>query len=172
MKAALILIFSLFTMTAFSQDLNRKMQDAIRNKEVLIDRCDRAGVVSFPEFKEMYDAVYPSYVPDSATTPQLKQALSAGQKITIVLGTWCGDSKLQVPHFLKVLDEAGFPAEKVSFVAVDGNKKAGKGLIDKLAIERVPTFIVTDKKGTELGRITEHPKQTLEKDLLAIVQKK
>ncbi|PST82144.1 thioredoxin [Pedobacter yulinensis] len=171
MKASLFLILSLFTMTASAQKLNKTMHDKTRDKDVLINQCDRAGLIAFPEFKEMYDAVYPSYAPDSATTPELKRALSAGQHITIVLGTWCGDSKLQVPHFLKVLDEAGFPQKSVSFIAVDGNKKAENGLIDKLAIERVPTFIVTDKAGAELGRIIEHPKQTLEKDLLAIVQK-
>ena len=60
----------------------------------------------------------------------------------------------------------------MEIIAVDGHKKAENGVIDGLDIQSVPTFIVYDKKGKELGRIVEHPKTTLEGDLLAILQKK
>ncbi len=92
--------------------------------------------------------------------------LVKGKKITIVLGSWCGDSKYQVPNFLKLADALKLSEKDITFIAVDGAKKAENGLIDKMKIERVPTFIFTDKKGAEVGRITERPHETLEKDML------
>ena len=79
---------------------------------------------------------------------------------------------MNVPNIFKVLDNLQFKEKNVEIIAVDGAKKAENGIIDGLNIQRVPTFIVYDKKGKELGRIVEHPKTTLEGDLLAIYQKK
>jgi len=118
----------------------------------------------------MYDSQYPSYTPDSTTVSKLK-TLASDLKVTIVLGTWCGDSKLQVPHFFKVMDEVGIKEKDVTLICVDGHKKAQNGSIDNLNIQRVPTFIFT-KKGKELGRIIESPKDTLEQDFLAIISSK
>ncbi|RZL16325.1 MAG: thioredoxin, partial [Pedobacter sp.] len=109
--------------------------------------------------------------PDAATMIELKKSLGK-ERIKIVLGTWCGDSKVNVPNFFKVLDALQFKEKNTEIIAVDGNKKAENGIIDGLNITNVPTFIVFDKKGNELGRIVEHPKTTLEADLLAIVKKK
>ena len=74
-----------------------------------------------------------------------------------------------MPHFLKLADALKLSDSDITFIAVDGSKKAENGLIDKMKITNVPTFIFTDKKGTEIGRITETPKETLEKDMLKIL---
>ena len=164
-------ILALFLgLQASAQDLNKKKQDTYRNKEVMINTCTRDQVASFPEFKTMYDSMYESYAPDSATLLTLKPLLE-GVKITIVMGTWCGDSKLQVPHFYKVTDKLGIPEEDITLICVDGQKKAENGLIDNMNIERVPTFIFS-KDGKELGRIIESPRDTLEKDAVALLSSK
>jgi len=119
----------------------------------------------------MYDPIYAAYNPDAATLIELKKLLKK-EKIKIVFGTWCGDSKANVPNFFKVLDALHFKEKNVDIIAVDGTKKAENGIIDGLNIQRVPTFIIYDKKGIELGRIVEGPKTTLEGDLLAILKKK
>ncbi|MNI55833.1 hypothetical protein D3C85_1095870 [compost metagenome] len=119
----------------------------------------------------MYDPLYKAYIPDAATMIELKKLIK-NEKIKIVFGTWCGDSKVNVPNFFKVLDDLHFKQKNVEIITVDGNKKAENGILDGLEILRVPTFIVYDKKGKELGRIIEGPKTTLEGDLLAIYQKK
>jgi len=158
-------------MNVSAQEVNKKIHDQARNKDVLINVCTREGITTFPEFKEMYDPLYAAYVPDAATMIELKKLVKK-EKIKIVFGTWCGDSKVNVPNFFKVLDNLQFKEKNVEVIAVDGAKKAENGIIDGLNIQRVPTFIVYDKKGKELGRIVEHPKTTLEGDLLAIYQKK
>lgn len=136
----------------------------------MINECTRDSVINFPEFKTMYDSQYPAYSPDSTTINKLKPLMD-GLKVTIVLGTWCGDSKLQVPHFLKIIDQTGIRDKDVRLICVDGHKNAEDGLIDNMNIDRVPTFIIS-KKGKELGRIVESPKDTLENDLLSIVSTK
>jgi len=170
MNKILTAIILLFAMHTSAQTLNKKVQDSTKHKLIMIDQCTRDSLTTFPEFKAMYDSQYPIYTPDSATVTKLK-SLASEVKVTIVLGTWCGDSKLQVPHFFKVLDQAGISEKNVTLICVDGHKKAQNGSIDNLKIERVPTFIFT-KKGKELGRIVEFPKNTLEKDFLAILSDK
>jgi thiol-disulfide isomerase/thioredoxin len=170
MNKILTAIIMLFALHSTAQNLNKKTQDPTKNKLVMMNQCTRDSLTNFPEFKTMYDSQYPAYTPDSTTITKLKPAV-AGLKYTIVLGTWCGDSKLQVPHFLKVLDEVGVPEKDITFICVDGHKKAENGLTDNLNIERVPTFIVS-KAGKEVGRIVESPKDTLENDFLSITSGK
>lgn len=165
MKNLLAGLIVLFAMNVSAQDLNKKMEDPNRHKEVLINQCTREAITSFAEFKASYDPNYAAYAVDSTSITQLHKLLKDKQ-ITIVLGTWCGDSKLQVPHFLKIMDALKVDESKIKFIAVDGTKHAENGLLDNLKIERVPTFIFTDKKGNEVTRITERPLETLEKDMI------
>ena len=168
MKNILTGVIIMFALNAGAQELNKKIEDPNRHKQVMLNLCTREGITSFAEFKESYDPNYASYKPDSTVFADLNKVLK-GKKITIVLGTWCGDSKYQVPHFLKIMDGLKVDEDKITFIAVDGMKKAENGLIDSLKITNVPTFIFTDKKGKEVGRITEHPKETLEKDMLKLL---
>ena len=170
MNKILTAILLLFAVHSSAQSLNKKTQDTTKHKLIMIDQCTRDSLISFPEFKTMYDSQYPSYTPDSITVSKLK-ALASDVKVTIVLGTWCGDSKLQVPHFFKVMDQVGITEKDLTLICVDGHKKAQNGSTDNMKIERVPTFIFT-KKGKELGRIIESPKNTLEQDFLAILSGK
>lgn len=171
MKILFSIILTMLAMNISAQDLNKKIHDEVHNKDILINACTREGLTTFPEFKEMYDPLYSAYAPDAATMIELKK-LVRNEKIKIVLGTWCGDSKANVPNFFKILDALHFKEKNVEIIAVNGNKKAENGILDGLDIVRVPTFIVFDKKGKELGRIIEGPKTTLEGDLLAIYKKK
>lgn len=168
MKYTLTIILGLFFVSANAQEINKRLEDQIKHKQIMLNECSRDGLVSFPEFKASYDANYENYKVDSASLPQLKK-LVKGKKIKVVLGTWCGDSKFQVPNFLKVTDSAKVKQDDISFIAVDGAKKAENGLLDNLDIQRVPTFIITDKKGKEIGRIVENPKKSIELDLIEIL---
>lgn len=168
MKYLFTILFAVVYVSANAQQINKKLEDQIKHKEIMLNECSREGLVEFPEFKASYDANYESYKVDSTTIASISK-LMKDKKIKVVLGTWCGDSKYQVPNFLKVMDAAKIDQDKVSFIAVDGAKKAENGLLDGLDIQRVPTFIVTDKKGKEIGRIIEHPKKSLELDLIDIL---
>ncbi|MDY0904393.1 thioredoxin family protein [Pedobacter sp. CFBP9032] len=171
MKIILSITLIIIAMNVSAQEINKKIHDQVHNKDILINACTREGLTLLPEFKEMYDPLYTAYTPDAATMIELKKLVKK-EKIKIVFGTWCGDSKVNVPNFFKILDALHFKEKNVELIAVDGNKKAENGIIDGLEIKMVPTFIVYDQTGKELGRIIEGPKTTLEGDLLAIYQKK
>ncbi|MGF1925884.1 MAG: thioredoxin, partial [Bacteroidia bacterium] len=103
MKNIVSAILLLFAMNASAQELNKKMEDPTKHKEVMLNICTREGITTFEEFKASYDANYETYKVDSTVVEELKK-LVKGKKVTIVLGTWCGDSKYQVPNFLKIAD--------------------------------------------------------------------
>lgn len=168
MKNIITALILLLAMNASAQELNKKIEDPTRHKQVMINNCNREGITTFAEFKESYDPNYAAYVPDSTTLGTLSKSLK-GKHVTIVLGTWCGDSKYQVPHFLKIMDALKIGDDRIKIIAVDGAKHAENGLIDGLKITNVPTFIFTDNKGKEVARITERPTETLEKDMVKVL---
>ena len=112
---------------------------------------------------EWYSAGYRDYQPDQAFLAGLKKHETDDLTITIVLGTWCPDSRREVPRFIKVTDLWGFPREKIRFIGVDINKIAPLDEYPALGIERVPTFIFYIKN-IEKGRIIEVPVTSLEQD--------
>jgi thiol-disulfide isomerase/thioredoxin len=91
--------------------------------------------------------------------------------IKIVMGTWCPDSRREVPRFMRVLNIWQFTSEKVTILGVDKEKLCPIGDFDKLNIQRVPTFIIY-KKNIEVGRIIETPVTSLEQDMVNILTKK
>jgi tetratricopeptide (TPR) repeat protein len=122
-------------------------------------------------YKEWFDKSYDAYTIDTATAAALKPLLEK-TTIEIFLGSWCGDSKREVPRMIKILQAASFDTSKLKIVFVDNStntykqspqhEEAGKNIF------RVPTFIAYDNK--EIGRIIESPLVSLEKDLLAILE--
>lgn len=124
------------------------------------------SVLERPEheaFKHTYDTVR---VDSNVTT--LLAAVGDGVEYLVLLGTWCSDSRREVPRFLKVLDQAGIPAGRVKLYGVDRTMKSSEGVPQRYNLERVPTFIML-KGGLEIGRITETPRTTIEVDLLTIL---
>jgi thiol-disulfide isomerase/thioredoxin len=88
--------------------------------------------------------------------------------IRIVLGTWCPDSRREVPKFIRILDIWNFPISKVKLIGVDKSKLSSVSDYGSLNIERVPTFIIY-KNNIEAGRIIENPVTSLEQDMLNIL---
>jgi thiol-disulfide isomerase/thioredoxin len=99
---------------------------------------------------------------------ELLRVVSDDVDITVVLGTWCGDSRRGVPAFLKVADETGIPPGRVRLYGVDRTKRGPGHEPEDLAVDRVPTVVVR-KSGVEVGRIVETPKVSWEADLLTIL---
>ncbi len=166
-------IFSLFVMlfciaNIKAQDLNKRMFDEKKQTDMMIGNCTRDGILSC-EFVSNYNEEYPAYQPKEIVVDSIK-ALISNIKCVIILGTWCGDSKEQVPRFLKILDMLKIPMSDISYICVDREKSApGMNVKEKYLIEKVPTFIFY-RKDVEIGRIIETPKTTLEQDVLNILK--
>lgn len=87
----------------------------------------------------------------------------------VFLGTWCSDTKRELPRFFKSMDQAGLPEPQVTLIGLDRSKKDTEGLTEKWQIEFVPTFIFI-RNGRELGRIVETPEGTLEGNIAQILR--
>jgi len=92
-------------------------------------------------------------------------------EILVVLGTWCSDSRREVPRFMKIIETLGYDRERIRFIGVDSYKEAPVPSYGSMDIERVPTFIFY-KNNFELGRIIEYPEASLERDMLRILTMK
>jgi hypothetical protein len=168
-RIAFSLIFSLSFHFIFSQSLNVIVKDPdLKNKEVMVGKCNRDGLKQ-GEFGAYFKSQYEVYEPAQKYIDKMKTKINLVD-ITVVFGTWCSDSKLQVPRFYKILDQSGYNEKRMTVIGVNRKKKAFTTNIEHLKIERVPTFIVS-QNGKELGRIIESPKKTLEKDLARIIKK-
>lgn len=166
----LILSIAMFATSAFSQATNQTTIDEKSQMEVMTGIWDRDSLKTSDLFKSYYDAEYKAYIPDVIILDNIKIAQEDKQcSVTIVMGSWCGDSQEQVPRFLKILDNLSFEGNNVTLICVDRNKKSINGETDALSIKLVPTFIIYSD-GKEIGRIIETPKETLEKDLLTIIK--
>lgn len=119
----------------------------------------------YPNWKQKYT----EYSPDSSVADKLTN-IYPDLEVYIFLGTWCGDSRKEVPRFLKIADETHFISrENIKMWAVDRNKTLESGLAEKYMIKRVATFIFL-KNDKEIGRIVEKPEsKNMENDILQIL---
>ena len=115
---------------------------------------------------------FADYTLNSETKAKLSAQNIKGISIEIFFGTWCGDSKREVPRFIKMLEEIKFNIANVKIISVGGSdslyKQSPMGEEKGRGIFRVPVFIVY-KNGVEVNRINEYPAISLEKDLLNIL---
>jgi thiol-disulfide isomerase/thioredoxin len=130
------------------------------------------SAMQMPNYKTWYDASYNNYTIDASITEQLKPLLQ-NKRMEVFLGSWCGDSKREVPRMIKILQHAGMDTAGVQLVFVDNStgsyKQSPQHEERGKAIHHVPTFIIYDDK-KEIGRVVELPVTSLEKDMLAILQ--
>ncbi len=123
-------------------------------------------------YASWYKPGFEKYNTHTETLKQLQQIKTKGLRVQVFLGTWCGDSKREIPHFVKLLHQMQFPLQQVQFIGLGGSdslyKQSPTGEEKGLGIFRVPTFVVY-QNNIEIGRINEYPTTTLETDLLKIL---
>lgn len=165
MKNILVMIL-LLPLLLCAQEKNRLTVDEKSGKQIAIGICDRA-VFADTNFSWWYDSEYNNYEASVQILDSIKSKLE-NVSITIVMGTWCSDSRKQVPGFLRILDEIKFDPDKLTLICVDRKKEAEGTNAKELDIKLVPTLIIY-KDEHELGRIVETPQTTLESDLKKIL---
>jgi len=170
-KKIILLSFTVFiTVNVFSQNINNRTFDEKAEREILIGYCDINGLQEEP-FDEWYNSEFDEYKTKKKNLRKIKKAkINSKVKITIVMATWCSDSRREVPRFYKILDKIKYDFKNVTLINVDTKKLAEGTNVEKLNIKKVPTFLFYKNK-KEIGRIIETPKATLEKDMLEILNK-
>ena len=167
----LTLSFTLAICAAYAQPFNQEVTPE-KGAPVLLGKINKE-VLTEKSYSEWFLPNYADYTPNMVDLANLKENLP-GYTITAFFGTWCGDSKKELPRFYKILDTLNFPLERLTVVGVARDRKNYKqspgGEEEGINIHRVPTFIFY-KDGKEVNRIVEHPVRTLEDDISRILRK-
>ncbi|MGA9116906.1 MAG: hypothetical protein WB626_09035 [Bacteroidota bacterium] len=118
---------------------------------------------AYAGFAAVYDTVRPG-----EEFMELLRMLPPDADCLVFLGTWCGDSRREVPRFLRIIEGGAFPAARARFYGLDRKRSSPGGFERPFNIERVPTFVFL-REGAEIGRIVETPLVSLEVDMLRIL---
>lgn len=139
----------------------------------LLGKCSINELKKEP-YASWYNANYAAYAPNQDIVKKLKASDLGKLDVKIVFGSWCGDSKREVPRMMKVLHAASFNEKNIQLIAVDDSLdvyKQAPGREERgLGVYRVPTFIFYEK-GKEVGRIVEFAVESIERDVFKIANR-
>ena len=164
-------IFTAFYQNGTAQSAatyNMEVKD-FRNNLILLGKSTRERLEQEP-FGSWFKTNYKEYTIDTATANQLKPYLQ-NKRFLVFMGTWCGDSRREVPRIYKLLDYCGVSPSNIELVNVNNHDTAYKQSPTHeekgLNIHRVPDLLIFEN-GKEIGRVVEFPVISWEKDLLQI----
>ena len=161
-----------FTIILFSCDNMKK------NKQTDIDPYELEYVDLIGEFSRKdlshilysswFDKNYESYIVDEESADKIKEYITRDLKIKVIMGTWCSDSRENVPSFFKLMDYLNIKKRNIDLIGLDLNKENPNGDEKTYEIINVPTFIFY-KENIEINRIVEITLESFEKDILKIL---
>ena len=162
----------ILTITFFSCDNMKKntTKDVDPNDLEYVDligefsRKDLSNIL----YRSWFDQNYENYSVDKETADKIKQHISRDLKIKVIMGTWCSDSRENVPSFFKVVDYLNVNERNIDLIGLDVNKENPNNDEITYNIINVPTFIFY-KKSEEINRIVEITLESFEKDILKIL---
>jgi len=167
MKTLLFSLTLIIGLNTFAQEFNNKIIDEKSKSEILIGLCNKEGFLQTP-YSDWFKTEYDAYKPNIEVIKQLKPYADM-YKITVVMATWCSDSKREIPRFYKVMDYAGYTPKSLRIICVDKNMLSPDYDIKLFKVDKIPTFII-ESHTKELGRIIETPVKSIEEDLLNILK--
>ena len=132
----------------------------------IIGLFDRKELSNNPH-SEWFNQNYSDYNLDQETLDKLKP-LFKDIEITVFMGTWCSDSRKEIPVFYKLIDKLNFSEKSIELIGMTLEKTTPDSLEFNQNLINVPTFIFK-KDGKEINRIVEFPLETIEKDILEIL---
>ena len=114
-----------------------------------------------------FEPTYQAYEPSPQALETIKNNIGE-YDIKIFMGTWCGDSRREVPKFYKLLEKSNYDLDKLEVQAVRYDKTLPNDLQKQYDIHHVPTIIFY-KNGEEVDRFVEYAQDSLEEDIAKIV---
>ena len=141
----------------------------------LLGKCSQEILKQTP-YSEWFKKNFDEYAPNQEIIEQFSQTGISKQlykqlqttRFKIFFGSWCGDSKREVPRFLKILRSLRINDDQIELIGVDNSDSAYKrspNVEDKgYNVFRVPTLVI-EQQNKEIQRITEYPVDSLEWDL-------
>lgn len=163
------ILFVLAVSIAFSASAQKKTTIKKDKYGNLIGYVKKSAFLD-KSYSSWFTKNYDAYKSEEAIIAQIRKKINKC-KISGFMGTWCGDSRREVPKLYKILEEVDFNMDNLEMVALDRSKRTPDNLQKGYNIIRIPTFIFY-KNGKELGRFVEYSRETLERDILKILTTK
>lgn len=175
----LILLFTLSIFVSCSNSLHQTVAPAYSNsivvndnqQTVLLGNC-APQMLQIAPFSNWYIPNYNNAQIDSSEVTAISKAFKK-KRIEIFAGTWCGESKADLPKMMKLLHAAGVDSTQIKLIFLNNtaaqykqspqHEEAGKNIV------RTPTYIIYSGS-KEMGRIIDSPIESFEKDLLKILR--
>lgn len=144
----------------------------------ILGKCTPEALNQAP-YSEWFKKNFEEYTPNQEIIEQFSQSAINKQlkssRFKVFFGSWCGDSKREVPRFLKVLRSLRVSDEQIELIGVDNAdsayKRSPNGEEKSYNVFRVPTFVI-EQQNREIQRITEYPVESLERDLFTVLSGK
>jgi tetratricopeptide (TPR) repeat protein len=169
MKQVLFFLICISTLSTTAQSFNTEVTKGKTTQ--LVGKINQEALASKP-YQDWFQKNKEAYIPKTEVISEIKKVLPT-YTITAFMGTWCGDSKREIPKLYNVLEAADFPLDRLTLIGVardrDNYKQSPGGEHEGRNIHRVPTIILY-KDGVEVNRIVESPVTAIEEDIFNILQ--
>lgn len=153
-------VYSLFLLPVF-----------LFTEHINAQNSDIVGVTSPEEIRSthrIFDIYIDRYEPDSTALAYLSN-YDDPIDIKILFGTWCHDSKREVPAFIKTMELANNSNFNVHYIGVNREKTDGQGFSEIYNLQYTPTFVIF-KGSYEIDRIIEETSDRIEIELVEILK--
>ena len=154
-KSSIILLLLVVCLPGIGQQKQLNQDTTVYGRTFLYGEINREGLTTGNN-KGWFESYYNRYQLDEKTIANLDKEVLEGLSVRLLMGTWCPDSKRNVPVFFKMMDELGFDEEKLEMHALDLRKKGPDNVQKTYNVTRVPTIIFY-KNDQEIGRFVERP---------------
>jgi len=144
------------------------LTDKVESRDIVVknDSFTRSGEISVEQLLSDYPLFKKSYEDFSPTAEDVEQIKSlAGSDVVIFMGLWCHDSQREVPHLVKLIEQAGNPFQSVKIIALTPSKMLDKEYAKKFEVTHTPTIFVL-KHDKIVASIVEKPQVSLAQDLV------
>ena len=159
-----IMVSNLFT--SCSATINQAVFNRQSKTKMLVGLSNRIGLEQDP-FAVWFNKEYAAYAINKEAIQVIKND-SENLSIMLFMGTWCGDSRREVPRIYRILDAVNFDESRLTLINMDREKNSPDGEETGLNIHHVPTLILY-KNSNEIGRVIEFPIESMEEDIAAII---
>ncbi len=143
-----------------------EIEDENEDQTMLIGKFTKEDLQQAP-YSRWFNNGYTNFNPSEEAMGTIKNNISE-YEIIAFMGTWCADSRREIPKLYKILDEAGYDLSKLTIIGVDRNKVTPEETEAAWDLDRVPTLIFM-KDGKEVNRFVEYPRASIEEDIANIV---
>ena len=130
----------------YAQSFNKEV--ILNTTPMLLGKINKEALTA-SIYKEWFLKEHNAYNPKQKTLDSIADHLDS-YTIKIFMGTWCGDSKREVPRFYKVIENLEFSSDRITVIAVnnqrDEYKQSPGGEHEGITIHRVPTFVFTKRE--------------------------